>query len=79
MYQIPYNSFFKVGFFSESAIRFSNLPISPQKYTKSLSWTWNLKFSPITVNSLYEFQTQVSDLGSWEIWKTNLTFWKKHL
>ena len=32
----------KGGFFSESAIRFSNLQIS-----KKLSRTWNLKFPPI--------------------------------
>ena len=34
----------KGGFFSESAIRFSNLQISKKKYSKKLSWTWNLKF-----------------------------------
>ena len=36
----------KGGFFSESAIRFSNLQ---RKCSKNLSWTWNLKLPPITV------------------------------
>ena len=35
---------FKGGFFSESAIRFLDLQISKKKYSKKLSWTWNLKF-----------------------------------
>ena len=33
-------------FFSESAIGFQ---ISKKKYSKKLSWAWNLKFPPITV------------------------------
>ena len=36
----------KGGFFSESEIRFSNLPISQKIYSKKLSWAWNLKFPP---------------------------------
>ena len=39
------------GFFSESAIRFSNIPISKENYSKKLSWTWNLNFPPTTVLS----------------------------
>ena len=35
-------------FFSESAIHFLNLQTSRKKYSKKLSWTWNLKFPPIT-------------------------------
>ena len=49
-------------FFSESEIRFINLQISKINYSKSLSWTWNLKFPPITVNNLFKFQAQDSDL-----------------
>ena len=54
----------KGGFFSESAIRFSDLQISKKIYSKKLSWAWNLNFPPITLYCL-------------EIWKTNRTFWKK--
>ena len=71
----------KGGFFSESEIRFSNLQIFKINYSKSLSSTWNLKFPPITVNNLFKFQAQDSDLefffGDLEIWKTNHTFWNK--
>ena len=34
----------KGKFFPESVIRFSNLQISKKKYSKKLSWTWNLNF-----------------------------------
>ena len=45
-----YFRFFTKGvFFSESAIHFSNLQISKKKYSKKLSWTWNLNFPPITL------------------------------
>ena len=55
---------------------------SPKKYSKSLSWTWNLNFPPITVNNKFKFQAQDSNLeyfyfGDLDIWKTNSTFWKK--
>ena len=49
-------------FFWESEIHFSNLQISKKIYSKSLSWTWNLKFPPISVNYLFKFQAQDSDL-----------------
>ena len=49
----------KGGFFSESAICFSNLQ---KKYSKKLSWTWNLNFPPITVNNKFKFQVQNSNL-----------------
>ena len=39
----------KGGFFPESAIHFLDLQISKKKYSKKLSWTWNLKFPPKTV------------------------------
>ena len=52
----------KGGFFSESEIRFSNLPTSQKNYSKKLSWAWNLKFSPISVNNLFKFQAQDSFL-----------------
>ena len=64
----------KLAFFSESAMCFSNLP--KKIYTKSLSWTWNLNLPLITVNNLFKFQAQNSDLF-WKFWKTNCTFWKK--
>ena len=41
----------KGAFFSESEIRFSNLPISQKNYSKKLSWACNLKFPPISVNN----------------------------
>ena len=52
-------------FFSESVMRFSNLQ---NKYSKSLSWTWNLNFLPITVNNLFKFQAQDSDL-EYSFWR----------
>ena len=60
----------------------SNLHISKKKYSKSLSWTWNLNFPPITVNNLFKFQAQDSDLEYFlfwdlEVWKKHLSFWKK--
>ena len=72
----------KSGFFSESAMCFLNLPITKKKYSKKLSWTWNLNFPPKTVNNKFKFQAQDSFLEyfyfeDWEIWKTNHTFWKK--
>ena len=38
----------KGGFFSESAIRFSNLQISKKPYSKKLSWPSNFKFPPFS-------------------------------
>ena len=32
--------------------------ISQKNYCKKLSWAWNLKFPPITVNNLFKFQAQ---------------------
>ena len=58
----------KGSFFSESAICLSNLQ---EKYSKSLSWTWNLNFPPIIVNNLFKFKLRIV------IWKTHETFWKK--
>ena len=49
--------FTKGGFFSESAMCFLHCQ---NKYSKSLSWTWNLNFPPITVNKLFKFQAQDS-------------------
>ena len=48
------------GFFSESAMCLPNLKT---KYSKSLCWTWNLNFSPITVNNIpIQIEVQGSDL-----------------
>ena len=44
---------YKGVFFSESEIRFSNLQISPPKLFQIT--ILNLKFLPITVNSLFKF------------------------
>ena len=52
----------KGGFFSESAMCFSNLPILKKHYYKSLSRTLNLNFPPITVNNKFKFQAQDSNL-----------------
>ena len=52
----------KGGFFSESAIRFSNLEISKKKYPKKLSWTWNLNFLPKTFYCYWR-EIQLSSLG----------------
>ena len=60
--QGPFGKDTKGVFFSESEICFSNLQISEINYSKSLSWTWNLKLPPITVNNLFKFQAQGSDL-----------------
>ena len=71
----------KGAFFSESEIRFSNLPISQKNYSKKLSWAWNLKFPPISVSNLFKFQAQDSFLEYffWEIWnlKNESHFLKK--
>ena len=67
----------KGGFFSESAIRFSNLQISKKKnIPKKLSWTWNLNFPPKTLYCYWRVIWNIF-FGDLEIWKTNLTFWKK--
>ena len=39
----------KGGFFSESAMCFLYLQISKKKYSKKLSWAWNLNFPPKTL------------------------------
>ena len=65
----------KGSFFSESEIRFLNLPISQKNYSKKLSWAWNLKFPPITVNNLFKFPAQDSDLQY--LCEQNRAIWKK--
>ena len=51
--------------FSESATCLSNLQ---NDYPKSLSWTWNLNFPPITVKNLFKFKAQDSDL-EYRFWR----------
>ena len=70
--------YLKVAFYQKVRFLFQ-ISRSTKKKSKSLSWTWNLKFPPITVNNLFKFQAQDSALDSLflEIWKTNRTFWKK--
>ena len=59
---------------------FKSPNLRKMKYSRFLSWAWNLNFPPITVNN--EFQAQDSNsehfsFWNWEIWKRNHTFWKK--
>ena len=74
----------KGGFFSESAICFSNLQISQKKYSKKLFWAWNLNFPPIIANTKFKFQAQDSFLeySFWRFWdlkKRSLFLKKSHL
>ena len=72
----------KVAFFQKVLFVFQ---ISKEKYSKKLSWTWNLNFRQIhftIIGGKFKFQAQDSFLeyfffGDLEIWKTNHTFWKK--
>ena len=67
----------KGGFFSKSEIRLSNLPISQKKFQKTiLSLSSNKLFTDMGGNFKF-FSFWNNFLGDWEIWKTNLTFWKK--
>ena len=52
----------KGGFFSESEIRFSNLPISQKNYSKKLSWAWNLNKLFTDMGKNFKFQAQDSFL-----------------
>ena len=77
-YNPKYNSTlapYKGGLFSENAICFLHCQI------KSLSWTWHLNFPPITVNNLFKFQAQDSDLEYlfWQCEKHNTLSEKKNL
>ena len=54
---------FKGGFFSESEIRFSNLPISQKNYSKKLSWAWNLNILFTNMGRYFKFQDQDSFFG----------------
>ena len=60
---------FKGGFKSEEAGGFLHCQ---DKYSKSLSWAENLNFPPKTVNKLFKFSTQDSDLEylSWQCKKS---------
>ena len=62
MKSVKFKFFYKIlkmFFFSESGMCSSNLQ---KTYSKSLSWTWNLNFPPITVNKKFKFQAQDSNL-----------------
>ena len=73
------------GFFSESAMCFSNLQISKKKYSKKT--ILNLKFKFPTNNSKvllagnlnFKLRIVFWNIFFWdlEIWKMNRTFWKK--
>ena len=55
----------KVGFKSEDIREFLHCQI---KYAKSLSWTENLNFPPKTIDNLFKFSVQDSDL-EYLIWQ----------
>ena len=55
----PSYSFAKGGFKSEETGRFLLLQ---DKYSKLLSWAENLNFPPKTINNLFKFSAQDSDL-----------------
>jgi hypothetical protein len=63
------NPNFKGGFKSEEAGDFFRCQ---NRYSKSLSWAENLNFPPKTVNNLFKFSTQDSDLeySFWQ-WKNS--------
>ena len=56
------SAFPKGGFFSESAIRFLHLQISKKKYSKKLSWAWNLNLLFTIIGRKFKFQAQDSFL-----------------
>ena len=56
------NEITKGGFFSESAIRFSNLPIFKKKYSKKLSSAWNLNLLFTVIGGKFKFKFQDSFL-----------------
>ena len=64
--QFPYRWIYywhsKGGFFSESEIRFSNLPIFQKNYSKKLSWAWNLDKLFTDMGGNFKFQAQDSFL-----------------
>ena len=65
---------FKGVFFQKVRFVFQ---ISKKNYSKSLSWTLNLKFLPITGYNLFSFQAQDSDLEYLfflEIWRCEKWF-----
>ena len=75
----------KVAFFQKVWFIFQ-ISKSPKKYSKNLSWAWNLNLPPITVKCFgrkFKFQVQDSFLeyffGDLEIWKTNRALWKKNI
>ena len=53
----------KGGFFSESEIRSSNLPIFQKKYSKKLSWSWNLNKLFADMGGNFKVQAQDSFFG----------------
>ena len=73
-----YTLVLKVAFFRKCDVFFKS-PNLQKKYSKSLSWTWNLNFPPIRVNNKFKLQAQDSNLEYFdlEILKRNRTFWIK--
>ena len=55
-----------MAFFQKVGFVFQISKSPPKKYSEKLSWTWNLKFPPITVfwyGGKFEFQVQDSLFG----------------
>ena len=48
----------KVAFFQKVWFVFQISQFQKEKYSKFLSWAWNLNFLPITVNNKFKFQAQ---------------------
>ena len=75
----------KGGFFFRKCNSFFKSPnLQNKKYSKKLSWAWNLNLLSTVIGGKLKFQVQDSFLeyfylGDWEIWKTHRTFWKKNL
>ena len=64
----------KVSFFRKCDVFFK----SPKKYSKLLSWVWNLKSCKVLLatNSNFQFRIVIWNIFL-EIWQTHRTFWKK--
>ena len=70
--------YLKVAFFQKVQFVFQISKPPKWKYSKLLSWAWNLNLLSSVIGGKFKFQVQDSDLDFFlEIWKTHHTFWKK--
>ena len=72
----------KVAFFQKVWFVFQISQFQKEKYSKFLSWPWNLNLLFIVIGGKFKFQAQDRSLEyfsfwNWEVWKTNHTFWIK--